>query len=118
MVLDRQGGPNWFKNWCIAPVIVDPASDDVYFTPLFDVMCHFSKFLRPGSTVLSSVCDDSELMAVAAETADGSNVLVCFNPGDTPRTMCIVGLSEDVRIRIDSEAIQTIIISSKNPSNP
>ena len=22
MVLDRQGGPNWFKNWCVAPVIV------------------------------------------------------------------------------------------------
>ena len=34
MVLDRQGGPNWFKNWCIAPVIVDPEQDEVYFTPL------------------------------------------------------------------------------------
>ena len=21
MVLDRQGGPNWFKNWCVAPII-------------------------------------------------------------------------------------------------
>lgn len=118
MVLDRQGGPNWFKNWCIAPVIVDPAADEVYFTPLFDVMCHFSKFLRPGATVLVSDCNDPELMTVAAETADGMHVLVCFNPGDAPRTLCIAGLSEDVRIRIDSEAIQTIIISSKTPSNP
>jgi glucosylceramidase len=118
MVLDRQGGPNWFENWCIAPVIVDPAADEVYFTPLFDVMCHFSKFLRPGASVLASECNDPELMTVAAETADGTHVLVCFNPGDAPRTLCIAGLSEDVRIRIDSEAIQTIIISSKNPSNP
>jgi glucosylceramidase len=23
MVLDKQGGPNWFKNWCVAPVIVN-----------------------------------------------------------------------------------------------
>ena len=29
MVLDRQGGPNWFKNWCVAPVIVDADSDEV-----------------------------------------------------------------------------------------
>ncbi|MEL6846360.1 MAG: glycosyl hydrolase family 30, partial [Bacteroidota bacterium] len=28
MVLDRQGGPNWFKNWCVAPVIVDPDADE------------------------------------------------------------------------------------------
>ena len=35
MVLDRQGGPNWFKNWCVAPVIVDPQKDEVYFTPLY-----------------------------------------------------------------------------------
>ncbi len=33
MVLDKQGGPNWFKNWCVAPVIVDPDTDEVYFTP-------------------------------------------------------------------------------------
>ncbi|MFZ4059369.1 MAG: glycoside hydrolase family 30 protein, partial [Ferruginibacter sp.] len=31
MVLDRQGGPNWFKNWCTAPVIVDPEKDEIYF---------------------------------------------------------------------------------------
>jgi glucosylceramidase len=41
MVLDRQGGPNWFKNWCVAPVIVDPEQDEVYFTPL---LLHFSPF--------------------------------------------------------------------------
>ena len=35
MVLDKQGGPNWFKNWCVAPVIVDPEADEVYFTPLY-----------------------------------------------------------------------------------
>ena len=57
MVLDRQGGPNWFKNWCIAPVIVDPEQDEVYFTPLYDVMCHFSKFIRPGATVLANDCE-------------------------------------------------------------
>ena len=49
MVLDKQGGPNWFKNWCVAPVIVDPEKDEVYFTPLYYTMTHFSKYIRPGA---------------------------------------------------------------------
>jgi glucosylceramidase len=42
MVLDKQGGPNWCKNWCTAPVIVDPEKDEIYFTPLYFIMAHFS----------------------------------------------------------------------------
>ena len=52
MVLDTKGGPNWFKNWCIAPVIVDPDKDEVYFTPLYYTMAHFSKFIRPEAKVI------------------------------------------------------------------
>ena len=114
MVLDRQGGPNWFKNWCIAPVIVDPEQDAVYFTPLYDVMCHFSKFIRPGSTILGSECADPEIMAVAAETPEGNHVVVCFNPGNTPRTLRIEGLAQDVRVILDGQALQTIVITPNN----
>ena len=53
MVLDRQGGPNWFKNWCVAPVIVDPKTDEVYYTPLYYIMAHFSKYIRPGAELLA-----------------------------------------------------------------
>ncbi|MFA4047433.1 glycoside hydrolase family 30 protein [Xylanibacter caecicola] len=34
MVLDRQGGPCWVQNWCLAPVLADPDTDEVYFTPM------------------------------------------------------------------------------------
>ena len=111
MVLDRQGGPNWFKNWCIAPVIVDPEQDEVYFTPLYDVMCHFSKFIRPGATVLASDCEDSEVMAVATENADGTLVIVCFNPGETARNVHIDGLSEEVRIVLEAQSLQTLVLT-------
>ena len=111
MVLDRQGGPNWFENWCIAPVIVDPEQDEVYFTPLYDVMCHFSKFIRPGATVLGSACPDEDVMAVATANEDGSYTLVCFNQGDTPRSVHIEGLPTDVRIELDAQALQTIVLT-------
>ena len=111
MVLDRQGGPNWFENWCIAPVIVDPEQDKVYFTPLYDVMCHFSKFIRPGATVLGSECPAGDVMAVATANEDGSYTVVCFNQGDTPRSVHIDGLPSDVRIELDAQALQTIVLT-------
>ena len=118
MVLDRQGGPNWFKNWCIAPVIVDPEQDEVYFTPLYDVMCHFSKFIRPGATVLASECADDELMAVATETPDGGHIIVCFNPGETARTVRIEGLSEDVRLVLGAQSLQTVVLNPQPKLTP
>ena len=111
MVLDRQGGPNWFENWCIAPVIVDPEQDEVYFTPLYDVMCHFSKFIRPGATVLGSECPAGDVMAVATANEDGSYTVVCFNQGDTPRSVHIDGLPSDVRLELDAQALQTIVLT-------
>ena len=52
LVLDKQGGPNWFKNWCVAPVIVDPENDEIYFTPLYYIMAHFSKYIRPNAEII------------------------------------------------------------------
>ena len=111
LVLDRQGGPNWFENWCIAPVIVDPEHDEVYFTPLFDVMCHFSKFIRPGATVLGSTCSDNDVVAVATETPDGSHAIVCFNPGEAERTLRIEGLTtEAFRVVVGAQTLQTLLL--------
>ena len=79
MVLDRQGGPNWKKNWCIAPVIVDPEKDEVYLTPLYYVMAHFSKFIRPGAAVLEVDNKEKDLMITAALNPDQSVAVVVFN---------------------------------------
>lgn len=111
LVLDRQGGPNWFENWCVAPVIVHPERDEVYFTPLYDVMCHFSKFLRPGSTVLGSTCSDNDVVAVAAETPDGAHAIVCFNPGDAPRALRIEGLADEAfSVVVGAQTLQTLLL--------
>ncbi len=78
MVLDKQGGPNWFKNWCVAPVIVDPESDEVYFTPLYYTLSHFSKFIRPGAKRIGFENPDETLMVTAAQNPDGVNCCSYF----------------------------------------
>ena len=111
MVLDRQGGPNWKKNWCIAPVIVDPDKDEVYLTPLYYVMAHFSKFIRPGAKVLNVKNPAKSLQITAAENPDKSVAVVVFNEGLTEKTYTLKLHSLNKTIRIAPQAIQTVVIN-------
>jgi glucosylceramidase len=113
MVLDKEGGPNWFKNWCIAPVIVDPDMDEVYFTPLYYTMAHFSKYIRPGAEVIGVEKTDEDLMVTASQNLDGSIAIVIFNEGNEAKNFTLK-LNEKVKnISISGQAIQTILIPNK-----
>jgi glucosylceramidase len=110
MVLDRQGGPNWFKNWCVAPVIVDDKSDEVYFTPLYYVMTHFSKFMRPGAVKIGCTISNENILATAVKNPDDSIAIVIFNPTDSKQTIDIKLKNKNTIIAIDAKALQTVII--------
>lgn len=110
MVLDRQGGPNWFKNWCTAPVIVDPEADQVYFTPLYYTMAHFSKFIRPGATRIGFANADAALLVTAAQNPDGSIAVVVFNPAETQKQIMLSLGKKSFPLKINAKAIQTILI--------
>jgi len=110
MVLDRQGGPNWFKNWCVAPVIVDPDNDEVYFTPLYYTMAHFSKYIRPGAKVIGLDNTDTDLQVTAAQNPDGSIAVVVFNEGKESKTFELSLGESSKLIAIQPQAIQTIVL--------
>ncbi|MCB9322303.1 MAG: glycoside hydrolase family 30 protein [Lewinellaceae bacterium] len=114
MVLDKQGGPNWFKNWCVAPVIVDPEKDEVYFTPIYYTLAHFSKFIRPGAQRIGFENGDDSLMVTAAQNPDGSIAVVIFNQGSTAKDIKLSLGESTTEIKISAQAIQTIIIPTKN----
>jgi len=112
MVLDKQGGPNWFKNWCIAPVIVDRENDEVYFTPLYYVMAHFSKYIRPGAVLIGFENSDENLMVTAAKNPDGSIAVVILNMCKKSKNIKLLLDKKSVKIKISAEALQTIMVSS------
>lgn len=114
MVLNRQGGPNWFKNWCIAPVIVDEKTDEVYFTPLYYVMVHFSKFIRPNAEVIHVENLDKDLQVIAAKNPDGTIAIVVFNEGETEKKFILEIKNESKEISINPQALQTIVLPHKN----
>jgi glucosylceramidase len=112
MVLDRQGGPNWFKNWCVAPIIVDPENDEVYMTPIYYTMAHFSKYIRPGAKVIDASNTDKELMVTAAQNPDGTIAVVVFNEGLTEKHFTLKLGEKLKKISINPQAIQTIVITN------
>ncbi|GAB5565435.1 MAG: glycoside hydrolase family 30 protein [Winogradskyella sp.] len=113
MVLNKQGGPNWFKNWCGAPVIVDPETDEVYFTPLYFTMAHFSKFIRPDAQVIDTNNSYEELQVTAAENPDGSIAVVVFNEGKEDKRFYLGLGDEKTAIAINGQTLQTIIIPNQ-----
>ena len=112
MVLDTQGGPNWFKNWCVAPVIVDPEKDEVYFTPIYYTMAHFSKYIRPEAEIIGVEKSDEGLMVTAAKNTDGSIAVVVFNEGTTQKSFKLSLGEKESTITISAQAIQTILINT------
>jgi glucosylceramidase len=110
MVLDRQGGPNWFKNWCIAPVIVDPDADEVYFTPLYYVMSHFSKFIRPEAVRIGITHSSADIMTTSVQNQDGSTVVILFNPGSEAKDIDLNFKGNLIKTNLKDNSIQTILI--------
>ncbi|MEM9075470.1 MAG: glycoside hydrolase family 30 protein [Bacteroidota bacterium] len=113
MVLNKQGGPNWFENWCVAPVIVDEEKDEVYFTPIYYTMAHFSRFIRPGAKRIGLENMDDDLLATAAQNPDGSIAVVVFNEGTTKKEFELVLGESSQGVAINPQSIQTIILKPK-----
>ncbi|MEM8894565.1 MAG: glycoside hydrolase family 30 protein, partial [Bacteroidota bacterium] len=113
MVLDRQGGPNWFKNWCVAPVIVDPEVDEVYFTPIYYTLAHFSKFIRPDAEVIGVENSDDGLLMTAAQNTDGSIAVVILNQSEDQKSIQLDLAGKKADLSISARAIQTVIIPSQ-----
>lgn len=113
MVLDRQGGPNWFKNWCVAPVIVDPEADEVYFTPIYYTLAHFSKFVRPDAEVIGVDNGDDELLITAAQNTDGSIAVVILNQGADQKSIQLELAGQKADFSVSGQAIQTVIIPNQ-----
>ena len=114
MVLDRQGGPNWFKNWCVAPVIVDPEKDEIYFTPLYHTMAHFSKYIRPGAKRIGFNTTDESLLVTAAKNPDGTIAVVLLNIDTDPKNVELSMEGRSKQVKISPQAIQTLLVKQLN----
>ncbi|NBC28293.1 MAG: glycosyl hydrolase family 30 [Bacteroidetes bacterium] len=114
MVLDRQGGPNWAENWCVAPVIVDPDADEVYFTPLYYTMAQFSRYIRPGAVRIghNQPQVEGDVMVTAVQNPDGSIAVVLLNQDEDAKGIELDLNGKSASFAIQGKAIQTVVIGA------
>ena len=110
MVLNTRGGPNHARNYCGAPVLVDSGHDDVYFTPLYYAIAHFSKFIRPGAQRIGLTGHNDTLMATAFKNPDSSIALIVFNLAEENAVYSVARGEERFAVEIKGQALQTVVI--------
>jgi glucosylceramidase len=112
MVLDHKGGPNHARNWCIAPVLVNTDTREVYFTPLYDIMCHFSKYIRPGAFRIGVDSASQDLMVTSCVNPGGQIATVLFNPTDQPAPYRLECEGRAVELTLPAQALQTVLLDA------
>lgn len=109
MILSNKGQPNPYDNFNSAPVLINPITDEVIYTPLYYLLSHFSKFIRPGAHRIELIGEELEgLLYTAAINTDGSIALVVFNRTTESLELQLTLKSKIHKIQIAPRAIQTI----------
>jgi len=84
IVLDRNGGPNHVGNYCGAPIMIDVATQNIYYTPVYYVLAQFSRTIRPGDKAVQAYkyldgLDDDAIHASATISPSGLLAIQVLN---------------------------------------
>ncbi|WP_297703116.1 glycoside hydrolase family 30 protein [uncultured Eudoraea sp.] len=114
IILSNQGQPNPYDNFNSAPVLINPVTDKVIYTPLYYLLSHFSKFIRPSAHRIGLEAEEIEgLIYTAAKNPDGSIAVVVFNRNEEVHEISITLESNIYEMQIAPRAIQTVHLRSK-----
>ncbi|MBW8191131.1 hypothetical protein K0504_08800 [Neiella marina] len=109
VILSHKGQPNPYDNFNSAPVLINPTTNEVIYTPLYYLLSHFSKFIRPDAHRIGLEGDAIEgLTYTAAHNPDGSIAVVAFNRNDQPYTLALTLDGNHYTADIAARAMQTI----------
>jgi len=109
IILSNEGKPNPYDNFNSAPVLINPHTDQVTYTPLYYLLSHFSKFIRPGAKRIGIEGKSEEgLIYTAAQNIDNSIVLVMYNSNPMPYDVNLSLDSKTYTSEIGPRTMQTI----------
>jgi len=113
VILSHLGQPNPYDNFNSAPVLINPETDEIIYTPLYYLLSHFSKFIRPeAKRIFSSGDQYSDFAFTAAKNIDGSIAVVIFNQKKEARNISIKLENQVFELSIAPYAMQTVLLNS------
>lgn len=108
ILLDERGGPNHVGNFCFAPMHGDTRTGELFITPAYYYLGHFSKFVRPGARRISTSPSRSNLLSASFINTDGSLITIVLNLTDQAILYLLVSGDGLAEITIPAHSIQTI----------
>ncbi len=113
-ILSNKGQPNPYDNFNSAPVLINPVTDEVIYTPLYYLLSHFSKFIRPDAHRIGVKGEAVDgVIYTAAKNTDGSIAVVVFNQNKEAHEVSIVLETKTFTTKIAARAVQTIHLRNK-----
>ena len=109
ILLDQNGGPNHVGNFCFAPIHADTNSGELFYTPSYYYIGHFSKFIRPDAKRVSTAVSRSSLISTSFLNKDGKMVTVVMNQSDKNVTYNLIIATEKTVVVIPAHGIQTLV---------
>jgi glucosylceramidase len=114
-VLDKEGGPNHVGNFCGAPVMIDIENQDIYYTPVYHVLKHFSTTIRPGDVALKASPVEGELKdklyVGATKNKNNEVVISMLNVTDDPIDFSLQLGDYSASISAPKNSIKTVIVT-------
>mgnify|MGYP006284777299 FL=1 len=113
IVLDHQGGPNHVGNFCGAPIMINPETKEIYYTPVYYVLAQFSKTIRPGDKAVQTALDLDGLDndAIHACATLNPDQLLSVQLLNTTKEDILIGLQindQFAEINLGKNSLQTI----------
>ena len=109
ILLDETGGPNHVKNLCFAPIHADTRTNKLIYTPSYYYIGHFSKFIKPNATRVSTTTSRSTIESTSFKNEDGKTVTVVMNKTNSKITYKLIVENSQVQLNIPPHAMQSII---------
>ena len=113
IVLDRDGGPNHVGNFCGAPIMIDVATQQIYYTPIYYVLAQFSRTIRPGDKAVQAYkyldgLDDDAIHASATINDDRLLTTQVLNTTRQPVRYILQIGAQYADVTIAANALQTL----------
>jgi glucosylceramidase len=115
IVLDKNGGPNHVGNFCGAPIMIDVATQNVYYTPVYYVLAQFSRTIRPGDKAVQAYkyldgLDDDAIHASATINADKLLTVQLLNTTKQSLVYMLQIGMQYAEVNITANSVQTVRI--------
>jgi glucosylceramidase len=110
ILVDESGGPNHVGNFCMAPIVGDTRTGELFYTSSYYYIGHFSKFIKPGARRVQASPSRSNLLSTAFLNEDGSLVVIVMNNTSKDSNYHLWIENNSVPLTAFSHSISTLIV--------